>query len=332
MGIDNVKEGTVSIGRKKYAELLCDFMFKRLFGTLANKDVLIRFLNIVLEDVDIVDVDFIPTEHHGMSDEDRKVIFDIACSCEDGSSFIIEMQRGFQKHFRERALYYTTYPINEQARDARDLYIKEKAEGKQDVKFNWDYSLKPVTVVAVLNFGFKHVDEWPSEKFRSSYRLWEDTCKADLMTDTLRFVFIELARFKKCIWQLETFFDKWLYLLKHIHEMVEIPKEFTDPFFKRLFMLAEIDNFTAEEKDQYEKSLNSMGDWENILKSTAELERAAGYEQGLQQGLQQGMQQGIQQGRRENSVETARKLKALGVAVDVIAQSTGLSVEEIEGL
>ena len=113
--------------------------------------------------------------------------------------------------------------------------------------------------------------------------------------------------------------------------MVEIPKEFTDPFFKRLFMLAEIDNFTAEEKDQYEKSLNSMGDWENILKSTAELERAAGYEQGLQQGLQQGMQQGIQQGRRENSVETARKLKALGVAVDVIAQSTGLSVEEIEG-
>ena len=109
--------------------------------------------------------------------------------------------------------------------------------------------------------------------------------------------------------------------------MVEIPKEFTDPFFKRLFMLAEIDNFTAEEKWQYEKSLNSMGDWENILKSTAELERAAGYEQGMQQGIQQGIQQGC----RENSVETARKLKALGVAVDVIAQSTGLSVEEIEG-
>lgn len=123
---------------------------------------------------------------------------------------------------------------------------------------------------------------------------------------------------------MESFFDKWLYLLKHIHEMVEIPKEFTDPFFKRLFMLAEIDNFTAEEKEQYEKSLNSMGDWENILNSTAELERAAGYEQG--------MQQGIQQGRRENSLETARKLKALGVAVDVIAQSTDLPVEEIEDL
>ena len=103
-----------------------------------------------------------------------------------------------------------------------------------------------------------------------------------------------------------------------------VPFKSSDSFFKCLFMLAEIDNFTAEEKEQYEKSLNSMGDWENILNSTAELERAAGYEQGMQQGMQQG--------RRENSVETARKLKALGVAVDVIAQSTGLSVEDIEGL
>ena len=93
-----------------------------------------------------------------------------------------------------------------------------------------------------------------------------------------------------------------------------VPFKSSDSFFKCLFMLAEI-----EEKEQYEKSLNSMGDWENILNSTAELERAAGYEQGVQQGIQQWMQKGIQQGRRENSLETARKLKALGVAVDVIA-------------
>ena len=66
----------------------------------------------------------------------------------------------------------------------------------------------------------KHIGEWPKDRFHSSYRLWE----------------------------LETFFDKWLYLLKHIHELQEIPKEFSDPFFIRLFMLVEIDNFTAEER------------------------------------------------------------------------------------
>ena len=98
--------------RKKYAELLCDFMFKRLFGSEANKDVLISFLNTILEDVESIEVDFIPTEHYGMTEDDRKVVFDISCKCKDGSSFIIEMQKGYQKYFKERALYYTTYPIN----------------------------------------------------------------------------------------------------------------------------------------------------------------------------------------------------------------------------
>ena len=74
------------------------------------------------------------------------------------------------------------------------------------------------------------------------------------MTDVLRYVFLELGRFNKCIWEVRTVFDKWMYLLKHIHEMVEIP----DPFFMRLFKLAEIDNFTAEEKKQYYKALKDI--------------------------------------------------------------------------
>ena len=84
---------------QQFAELLCDFMFKRLFGSEANKDVLIGFLNMLLEDVEIVDVDFIPTEHLGLSDEDRKVIFDISCRCADGRTFIIEMQKGSDLKF-----------------------------------------------------------------------------------------------------------------------------------------------------------------------------------------------------------------------------------------
>ena len=92
----------------------------------ANKDVLIWFLNMVLEDVEIKSVDFIPTENLGLTEEDRKVIFDISCECTDGKTFIIEMQKGYQKYFRERALYYTTYPINAQGRKARDLYESDR--------------------------------------------------------------------------------------------------------------------------------------------------------------------------------------------------------------
>ena len=306
--------------RQQYAELLCDFMFKRLFGSEANKDVLIGFLNMLLEDVEIEDVDFIPTEHLGVTEEDRKVIFDISCKCKDGSSFIIEMQRGYQKNFRKRALYYTTYPINEQGRHAHDLFLKRKAqaeaEGMQsDLKFDWDYDLKPVTVVAVLNFQFNHDEGWPKERYHSSYRLREDSCH-EMMTDALRFVFLELGRFKKRIWELDTVFDKWMYLLKHMHELVTIPKEFSDPLFTRLFMLAKINKFTTEEYKLYQKSLENMSELDNVIASTAEVAEKRGRELG----------------RAEGRAETVKKMLAAGISVEMIANALGMSVEEIESL
>ena len=314
-----IKEGAARSGQQ-YAELLCDFMFKRLFGSEANKDVLIGFLNVLLEDVEIVDVDFIPTEHLGLTEDDRKVIFDIACRCKDGRVLIIEMQKGYQKHFRKRAVYYTTYPINEQGRHAHELYLKRKAESEASgkdfcEKFEWDYDLKPVTVVAILNFQFTHEDGWPMDRYHSSYRLREDSCH-EVMTDALRFVFLELGRFKKRIWELQTVFDKWMYLLKHMHEMSEVPKEFNDPLFTRLFLLAEINIFTAEEHRQYIKSLELMSEWDNIINSTAERERA----------------EGRLEGRAEERVGIAKKMKEMGLDDVVISQSTGLSFEEIEVL
>ena len=306
---DSKKAGQV------YAELLCDFMFKRLFGSEANKDVLIDFLNMVMEDHEIVEVDFIPTEHLGLTEDDRKVIFDISCTCKNGEILIIEMQKGYQKHFRKRALYYTTYPINEQARDARDRFVKAKANGDIDTKFDWDYDLKPVTVVAILNFRFNHSDEWPDDRLRSSYRLREDNTH-EIMTDVLRFVFLELGRFKKRIWELDGVFDKWMYLLKHMHEMVEIPKEFDNSLFRRLFMLAKIDNFTAEEYEQYKKSLENMGDYQNIINTAVE----------------EAEMRGREKGREEARKESAVRLKELGVSVEIIARATGLDADVINSL
>ena len=305
---------------QQYAELLCDFMFKRLFGSEANKDVLISFLNVLLEDVEIENVDFIPTEHLGMTEDDRKVIFDISCRCKDGRTFIIEMQKGYQKHFRKRAVYYTTYPISQQGRMAHDKYLKEKAAAQHiDVKFNWDYDLTPVTVVAILNFQFEHDDDWPREKYHSSYRLREDGSN-EIMTDVLRFVFLELGRFKKRIWELETVFDKWMYLLKHMHEMVVIPNEFKDPLFSRLFLLAEINNFTSDELQQYQKSLENMGEFENIITSTEERAREAGRVEGLAEGG------------HNKAKEIAANMLSAGIPIEQVAQFTGLEISEIEKL
>ena len=325
---ENVKE--TGRGKQRFAELLCDFMFKRLFGSEANEDVLIGFLNMLLEDSDIVPVDFIPTERLGETEDDRKSIFDISCKCRDGKTFIIEMQRGRQKHFRKRAIYYTTYPINEQGRDAREQYVKDLAAGTENARFDWDYDLKPVTVVAVLNFSFKHLDdEWPDDRFRSSYRLREDGTH-EIMTDVLRFVFLELGRFRKRIWELETRFDKWVYLLKHMHELSEIPKEFSDPLFTRLFMLAEIDNFTAEEYQQYLESLENMGDYQNIINTAVEEAELRGRAIGREEGREEGRVEGRVEGQFSKAVEVAAKLIATGMSKAQAASLVGLSEEDLD--
>ena len=335
-----------SDGRREFANLLCDFMFKRLFGSEANKDVLIWFLNMVLEDVDIVDVTFSPTEHPGLTEEDRKVIFDISCTCSDGRTFIIEMQKGYQRHFRERALYYTTYPINEQGRQARELFDKEKTSGKAVGRFRWDYALKPVIVVAILNFRFDHGGQWPSERYSSSYRIREDTT-GELMSDSLRFVFLELGRFRKGLHELETVFEKLIYLLKHMHELEAIPENFNEPMFTRLFLLAEIGNFTPEEYKYYLNSLKNMGDYYNIIHTAEEeaekrglekgiaqgraeglvLGRAEGKAEGITEGLAKGKAEGITEGEQSKAREIAMRLIADGMSIDKVSDLTGIDVE-----
>ena len=300
-----------------YANLLCDFMFKRLFGSEANKDVLIAFLNMLLEDSEIIDVDFIPTEHLGLSKEDRKAIFDISCQCKDGSSFIIEMQKGYQKHFRERAIYYTTYPITEQGRNARDLFIKEHPEVDSKAEFKWDYDLKPVTVVAILNFKFSHIESWPNDRVHSSYRLREDAT-GEIMTDVLRFVFLELGRFKKHIWELETVSDKWTYLLKHMHEMDQIPEKYSDPLFRRLFMLSKIGNFTPDELIQYNESMRDMSDYYNIIDTAAE------------EAEKRGMVQGLQQGRELERAKIVLQMHSKGLDAKTISDMLEINIAEIE--
>lgn len=120
----------------------------------------------------------------------------------------------------------------------------------------------------------------------------------------------ELGRFDKYIWELESVFDKWMYLLKHIHEMVEIPQEFADPLFKRLFLLAEIDKFTAAEKKQYLKSLENMGDYRNMINSAAEEAEKRGHAAGL--------------------AEAARRMLAAGMSLKSVSEILQVPESELQ--
>ena len=118
-----------------------------------------------------------------------------------------------------------------------------------------------------------------------------------------------------------------MYLLKHMHEMVSVPDQFSDPLFRRLFMLAEIANFTPEDKKHYENSLKDMSDYYNIIHTAEENAEKRGLERGLQQGLVQGLEQGLTEGREEARKEIARRMLAAGLSPEQVSEFTGLSSE-----
>ena len=130
--------------RERYINPLTDFGFKRIFGSEPNKVLLIDFLNVVLPaEHRIKDLTYRNNENVGNTTIDRKAIFDIYCESETGERFIVEIQKAKQNYFKDRSIYYSTFPIQEQAE-----------------KGDWNYKLSAVYTVGVLDFIFDdHKDD-----------------------------------------------------------------------------------------------------------------------------------------------------------------------------
>ena len=241
-----------NIIKAKYINLMVDWSFKRVFGTEVNKDILIEFLKVIFPQFAITDITYIPTEQLGIMEEDRKAIFDVLCKTEDGKTFLVEMQRGAQEHFFERALYYTSFPIMKQGKKA---IAKEEEKGKDP----WDFSLDGVFFLGVLDFKYEQ-DEMTEHR----YQLLE-TKTLKRMTDKLEFVFVEVAKFNKREDELETDLDKWLYLLKNMSKLLERPAALRDRVFGRLFDVAEYARLDDEERKKYVEAMNTTRDTFNMI-------------------------------------------------------------------
>ena len=214
-----------------------DFGFKKIFGQEYNKDLLIDFLNSILSlKSPIVDVTYGSQEKLPPTVEDRKSIVDIYCESHDGEKFVVEMQKTKQLFFKDRSLLYASYPIVQQAK-----------------KGKWNYKLSAVYVIAVLDFEFG--DEKHSDQYIHDVKL-VDVVTNTLFYDKLRLLYIEIPRFKKKIDELENNTDKWLYFLKNLPNMDDIPEEFKNSIFMKAFEQAEISKYTKDEYNAYIASLD----------------------------------------------------------------------------
>ena len=289
--------------KAKYINLMVDWSFKRVFGTEVNKDILIEFLKVIFPQFAITDITYIPTEQLGIMEDDRKAIFDVLCKTEDDKTFLVEMQRGAQKHFFERALYYTSFPIMKQGKKA---IAKEEEEGAKP----WNFSLDGVFFLGILDFEYEQ-DEMTEHR----YQLLEiKTLKQ--MTDKLEFVFVEVAKFDKSEDELETDLDKWLYLLKNMSKLLERPAALRDRIFGRLFDVAEYARLDDEERKNYVESMNTARDTYNQI----------------DYALNKGIGIGLEMGCEKKACEIAQKMITKGLDVDTIADLTGLTKEAVAKL
>jgi predicted transposase/invertase (TIGR01784 family) len=298
----------MSVLKDRYVNPLTDFGFKKLFGTELNKVLLIDFLNQILpERHQIRDLSYSRNEHLGLNEMDRKAVFDLYCIGESGERFIVEMQKAKQNFFKDRSVYYASFPIQEQA-------------GKGE----WDYRLEPIYSIGILDFIFD------DHKFDAEllHTVELKNQRSEVFYDKLKFIYIELPKFKKKENELETQFDKWLYVFRHLSKLQDRPPKLQDRVFVKLFEAAEIAKFTPDERDAYEDSLKYYRDLKNVVDTS----REEGILEGMEKGIKKGMKKGMEQGIEKRNVEIARKMKEKGMSNSEISEMTGLSEEEINNL
>ena len=286
----------------KYINPYTDYGFKYLFGTEPNKDITQELLNALLQGKEVIkSLTLLPTEQLGDTKDDRRSVFDIYCKNEKGEIIIIEMQKADQQWFKDRSVYYSSFPIRQQG---------EKGQ--------WRFGLKAVYTIGILDFVFDE-DKDDKEYYHHVVQLMDVNTKT-VFYDKLTYIYLEMPKFQKTEAELKTMTDKWLYALKNLPRLLERPAALQERIFKKFFEVAEIGNLSKEEYAKYFESEKVYYDNDGAIR-TAEAK-------GLAKGRAEGRAEGIEENKRAN----ARRMKADNMDINLISKYTGLTAEEISTL
>ena len=289
----------------RYINPYTDFGFKYLFGTEPNKDITLELVNALLQGKEVIkSLTLLPTEQLGDTKDDRRSVFDIYCENEQGDKIIIEMQKADQQWFKDRSVYYSSFPIRQQG---------EKGQ--------WRFGLKAVYTIGILDFVFDE-DKDDQEYYHHVVKLM-DVEKKTVFYDKLTYIYLEMPKFQKTEDELVTMTDKWLYALKHLPDLLERPKALQDRIFKKFFDVAEIAALSKEEYAKYWESEKVYYDNDGAIR-TAEAK-------GLAKGRAEGLAEGLAEGEAKRAEERMANAKALldnGVPLEVIVKSLHLTDDE----
>ena len=282
----------------RYINPYTDYGFKLLFGTEPNKDITLELINALLQGKEVIrSLTLLPPEQLGDTMEDRRSVFDVYCENEQGDKIIIEMQKADQQWFKDRSVYYSSFPIRSQGEKGR-----------------WRFGLKAVYTIGILDFVFDE-DKEDNVYYHHVVKLM-DVNKKEVFYEKLTYIYLEMPKFQKTEAELETMTDKWLYALKNLPRLLERPAALQERIFKKFFDVAEIGNLSKEEYAKYFESEKIYYDNDGAIR-TAEAK---------------GRAEGRAEGERKNALEVAKRMKEKGMSASVIAELTRLGEEDINAL
>ena len=290
----------------KFLDPKCDLTFKRIFGTEKNKNILIHFLNDVLGFTgrnSIREVEFLSTIMDPEIASDKQSIVDILCKDSSNNRYVVEMQVARDKGFEKRAQLYAA-----------------KAYSRQSCHY---FDLQKVYFIAISNCNLFS----PDVNYISTHNIRDIETNGHHLKD-FQFVFIELPKFpKNAVNQLENTVERWCFFFKYAEETTdEDLKKIAEqePIIKLAY--DELDKFHWNEKDliAYEERImdiqKEQAIWEQRLDDVKK------------EGEEKGREKGREEGRKTEKIAVAKNLLKAGVSIDVISESTGLSVEEVQKL
>ena len=295
------------IETRTFASLLDDAGFKAVMADQVYKPLLIGLLNEVLPPHDrIADiVQYLDREQGLDTVNSKKTVLDLVCLTDDGRTIDIEIQRKKDAYFFQRCFYY-----------AAGYYHRKLSKGDK-------YKLlKPVYVISFLagELSFEKNDGTKPDKVITRYMMQEETSKIFAPT-TIICIFAQLGRFKLKLEECKTRRDLLLYWFKHGDSYESLPLVMKDdPFMEGVVEACRIAAFSKEKYEAY------------ILDMKTELDYEWGLDCAHEDGLKEGLERGREEGEKMKAFETARKMLADGLSIDLIAKYTGLSFEAVQAL
>ena len=237
----------------KFINPFTDVGFKRIFGQEINKDLLIDFLNALLEgERQVKDITFLDKEQLPVFEDDRKLIYDVYCTDGNGEQFIVEMQNQSHLNFRSRTVYYLSQAVARQG---------EKGS-------RWMYDLKAVYGVFFLNFPMPGTK---AHKLRTDIVL-SDRDTHELFSDKMRYIFIELPSFAKEEEECANDFER------------RMPFRARKSVFEKLEEVVTLSSLTRAEREKYDESLKTYRDRLAELAFAQQEGREKGRAEGLAEG------------------------------------------------